>query len=71
MVDPVLDDVGRAVIYHPSHGYSEKGIVTSFNERFVFVRYEKQHPTATGQATSRENLFWVHEPDELKAPIRL
>lgn len=32
-------DKGRAVIYTPKHGEQESGVITSWNDRFVFVRY--------------------------------
>lgn len=35
-------DIGRKVVYLPSYKYSsgvEEGVITSFNDSFVFVRY--------------------------------
>lgn len=42
-------------------------MITSFNDHYVFVRYEKHHPGASGRATSREDLVWlfsVNKEDE-------
>lgn len=32
-------DVGRAMIYRPHHGGIEHGILSSFNDNAVFVRF--------------------------------
>lgn len=57
--------VGDKVIYIPSHAKGdlthkdcEKGIVTSLGEKFVFVRYEKQHPESNGKATDARDLIY-------------
>ncbi len=55
MIDPEADDVGRRVVYRPAHGAVESGVITSFNESFVFVRYGND---TRGQATRREDLEW-------------
>lgn len=44
---------GQAVIYFRT---GQRGVVTSVNREFVFVRYDFQHPTAGGQATRPEDL---------------
>ena len=56
---PTEADIGRGVVYTPAHGPAEDGVITSINDSFVFVRYKKQHPSAPGQATSREDLRWL------------
>jgi hypothetical protein len=57
---PTEEDIGRGVVYTPAHGGpSEDGVITGFNDLFVFVRYRKQHPSANGQATPREHLVWL------------
>lgn len=48
-------DIGRAVIYKP-YLENERGVITSFNDKYIFVRYEKQHPTSPGQATNPADL---------------
>lgn len=58
VINPTEKDIGRTVIYSSYPDQKEWGAITSFNNRCVFVRYEKQHPTANGQATSREDLDW-------------
>ena len=59
MVDPTEADIGRKVIYtgnrHPG-GQLEEGVITSFNEWFVFVRYDSE---TTSKGTSRQDLEWV------------
>lgn len=61
-----MDDYeeGDKVIYIPNHAGDrdinhpdcERGVVTSLNDKFVFVRYRKQHADSNGQATLRTNL---------------
>jgi hypothetical protein len=63
MINPTEKDIGRSVIYIPSHGNREYGIITSFNSRFVFVRYSHQHQTQNGQATMREDLHWQRDEE--------
>ena len=51
-------DIGRGVLYTGNRypgGVKEPGVITSFNEFAVFVRY---HGRATPQATSYEDLEW-------------
>ena len=60
MIEPTQADIGRSVVYTGNYGGPiEEGIITSFNETTVFVRYRTQHPGANGQATSREDLNWL------------
>jgi hypothetical protein len=52
-------DIGRAVVYTGNRswgGPDEEGVITSFNERNVFVRYGANKGS---QATSRTDLEWV------------
>lgn len=56
MINPDQKDIGGKVQYK-----DEFGVITSFTDSFVYVRYEKQHPSANGQATKREDLTWVAE----------
>ena len=61
MIEPTQADIGRSVIYKGGHPDDiDEGIITSFNPYVVFVRYRKQHPSAPGQATSRDDLIWTH-----------
>lgn len=59
MIEPTESDVGRRVVYRPrfAGAVSEEGVVTSFNERYVFVRYGTQ---STSAATLREELEWTN-----------
>lgn len=44
------EDVGEKVVYTPPVGLPERGVISSWNDKFVFVRYEKSgfsHPVAT------------------------
>ena len=63
MINPKQEDIGRGVVYKASYpgAPNEDGVITSFNDHSVFVRYSKQHPGANGQATRREDLRWLHE----------
>lgn len=58
MINPEKNDIGRGVVYTPRFGPKEDGVITSFNDAYVFVRYKDQHPTAHGKATKREDLEW-------------
>ena len=66
MIDPKPTDIGRLVVYRP--GYTgaapEQGIVISYNDRFVFVRYGG---SLGGKATRREDLEWANagQPNKL------
>jgi hypothetical protein len=59
MIEPTKDDVGRAVVYtgnrHPG-GKLEQGIITSFHDHAVFVRYGAD---TNSKATSRADLEWL------------
>lgn len=56
MIDPKQTDIGRGVIYQGGHPDDrEYGVITSFNDHVVWVRYGKSR---TSQATSREDLTW-------------
>lgn len=58
MIEPTKDDIGRRVRYFSNHLKGvEFGIITSFNNNFVFVRYNGE----TSQATLRRNLVWADE----------
>lgn len=60
MIDPTEKDIGRGVVYTGNfNGPREDGMITSFNEVVVFVRYVGQHPSAPGKATRREDLDWA------------
>lgn len=57
-IEPTERDIGRAVVYRTAPMFEvEEGVITSFNDHCVFVRYgAKKH----SQATSREDLDWVN-----------
>lgn len=54
-IEPTPSDVGRAVIYRGHAGEVEHGVITSFNDHYVFVRYRQG---CTSQATRRDQLDW-------------
>lgn len=62
MINPTEKDIGRSVVYKPSHGTIEQGVITSFNEKVVFVRYKQN--SSQGQATKRKDLEWLSETNE-------
>ena len=55
MIDPTKKDIGRAVVYVEFDGSRQDGVITSFNDYCVWVRYGLHHGS---QATSREDLEW-------------
>ena len=58
--------IGRTVIYRPTGGPPELGVITSVNEEFVFVRYGMQ---AGSQATRSQDLTFVDgEPIPIPFP---
>jgi hypothetical protein len=59
MIDPTNDDIGRVVIYHDRiRGLVERGIVTAFNNAYVFVHYSGQR---NAKATVRQDLAWADD----------
>jgi hypothetical protein len=61
MINPDLNDIGREVIYRarhlPPNAAGESGILTSFNDEFVFARYGKD---THSKGAKREDLHWGH-----------
>lgn len=56
-IDPKRTDVGRRVLYCPYVGAApEPGVITSFNDAYVFVRYDGD---AFSKATDRADLEWA------------
>jgi hypothetical protein len=69
MIEPTSQDIGRVVWYRDRSGQkSERGVISSFNERFVFVRYTEG---STAAATDRLDLYWPHTDaqDATKRPF--
>ena len=62
MIEPTEDDIGRAVVYTGHRRYPggklEEGVITSFNDYSVFVRYGADKHS---KATSRADLEWARE----------
>jgi hypothetical protein len=56
MIEPTEKDIGRAVIYHRWDKFNELGVITNFNDAYVFVRYGAE---SHGKATKREDLHWT------------
>jgi hypothetical protein len=56
-IDPTQGDIGRKVVYRAAPNYEpEEGVITSFNDRVVFVRYGSG---VTSAATERCDLDWI------------
>jgi hypothetical protein len=56
MIEPKQTDVGRKVTYRVDpNAKVEEGVITSFNERYVFVRFGREERSAV---TTREQLEW-------------
>jgi hypothetical protein len=59
MIEPTEQDIGRAVVYTGNRypgGKLEEGVITSFNDYRVFVRYGAD---LHSKATSRADLDWM------------
>ena len=58
MINPTEKDIGRQVIYQGGHPDDrEEGVITSFNDHSVFVRYGAK---VQSQGTNRADLAWSH-----------
>ena len=59
-LDPTTNDIGRLVVYKARHPNAEpeQGVITSFNEHCVFVRYGAD---VYSKGTSREDLEWCNK----------
>jgi hypothetical protein len=57
MIEPKQSDIGRKVIHrvHSNAAKAEEGVITRFNEKYVFVRFGKEEKSAV---TTREQLEW-------------
>jgi hypothetical protein len=61
MINPTQNDIGRIVIYTGNRWSGAKpdvGVITSFTDHAVFVRYGAERHS---KATSRGDLEWDHE----------
>jgi hypothetical protein len=60
MIEPTEADIGRKVIYRDlgGRGKVEEGVITSFNDRLVFVRYGSKFGS---EATARDDLVWSYQ----------
>ena len=59
MIEPTEDDIGRAVVYTGNRypgGKLKEGVITSFNDYAVFVRYGADKGS---KSTQRADLEWV------------
>ncbi len=59
MIEPTEHDIGRAVVYTGNRypgGKLEQGIITSYHDHAVFVRYGADKGS---KATARADLEWV------------
>lgn len=56
MINPTTKNFGRSVVYKRGTRFMAEGVITSFNDSYVFVRYGADHGS---QATRREDLEWV------------
>ncbi len=61
MIKPTEDDIGRTVVYTGNRypgGKLEEGVITSFNDSSVFVRYGSDK---NSKGTSRQDLEWISD----------
>jgi hypothetical protein len=66
MIYPEEHDIGRAVVYtrnRNARGKLEEGVITSFTDHSVFVRFGAD---SHSKGTSRADLEWVRPGLELK-----
>lgn len=57
MIDPTDSDIGRKVVYRAAPNFDpEEGVISSFNDTGVFVRYGA---SVQPQMTRREDLEWM------------
>jgi hypothetical protein len=56
MIEPDHSDIGRKVIYRV-HGRAKvkEGVITRFNEKYVFVRFGKEEKSTVA---TRDELEW-------------
>ena len=57
MDDVFKEDIGRKVLYRPSHGDSEEGVIVDFNATYIFVRFGND---VGSKACRPENLEWIN-----------
>jgi len=58
MINPTEKDINRIVIYRREFSQCECrfGVITSFNDYYVFVRYGEDRPS---KGTCRKDLEWA------------
>lgn len=56
MIEPTEKDIGRKVIYRGGAGEIEEGVITSFKNGIIFVRYGK---SVGSQATTPTDLEYA------------
>lgn len=67
MIEPQEGDAGRSVIYTDPHKrVSERGIITSWNDTHIFVRYGYG---STSAATPRDRLEWEFPHERTTAAV--
>ena len=55
MIEPKQSDIGRKVIYRVHSAEAVEGVITHFNEKYVFVRFGKEEKSVV---TTRDELEW-------------
>jgi hypothetical protein len=56
MLEPKQSDIGRKVICRVhSNAKAEEGVITRFNEKYVFVRFGEEEKSVV---TTRDQLEW-------------
>jgi hypothetical protein len=82
MIEPTEHDIGRAVVYTGNRypgGKLEEGVITSFNDYAVFVRYGadkgRKHAARRsgmgGEAFKGAlDAFFLHRPQDSRHPSR-
>lgn len=60
MINPQPGDESRSVVYLNHMNQREKGVLTSWNDYYVFVRYDEE---SSSKATRRVDLHWEESAD--------
>jgi len=55
MIEPKQSDIGRKVIYRVHSAQAVEGVITHFNEKYVFVRFGKEEKSVV---TTQDELEW-------------
>lgn len=67
MIDPKMltkDDIGRHVVYSRDFCNTEHGTLSSWNDKYVFVRFKGP----TGEACEPNDVRFLYDHNQMKKP---